>query len=59
MYKIRVETVHGDCWLCYIGLMLFIHIAGLRKLINSNVNILKRSGSMLLVHSQLTMGFDQ
>ena len=26
---------------------------------NGNVHILKRSGSMLLIHSQLTMGFDQ
>lgn len=59
MYKTRVETVHGDCWLCYISLTLFIHKVGLRKWINSNVNTLKQSGSMLLVHSQLTMGFDQ
>lgn len=31
MYKVRVETERGDCWLCCIGLMLFIHIVGLRK----------------------------
>lgn len=26
---------------------------------NGNVNTLRRSGSMLLIHSQLTMGFEQ
>lgn len=59
MYKVRVETVRADCWLCYIVLTLCVPIAWLRKWMNDNINILKQSGSMLLIHSQLTMGFDQ
>lgn len=59
MYKVRVETVRADCWLCYIILTLCVPIAWLRKWMNDNINILKQSGSMLLIHRQLTMGFDQ
>lgn len=51
MYKVRVGAVRADCWLCYIVLTLCVPIAWLRKWMNDNVNILKRSGSMLLIHN--------